>query len=88
MNPAEKAAAEDYLATRNPKDYEKFPDVIVNTKLPTGRPTGDYKYPREILEKYGLGPKKVTTQSVKIPQTSAKLKSHERYVDRRNYTRN
>jgi hypothetical protein len=25
--------------------------LVVNTKMPTGRPKGDYKYPQKILER-------------------------------------
>lgn len=91
MNPAEKAAAEDYLSTVSRKINGEFPDVYVNTKLPTGRPSGEFRYPKEILEKYGFGKPKTTVKSNNVTRNTnienAKLSQTERYHDRKNYSR-
>lgn len=69
-NAAEKAAAEDFM---------KETGLVVNTKMPTGRPKGDYKYPQKILER--------TPKVVRKDFQNAKVTQNERYHDNRDFSK-
>lgn len=91
LNPAERAAAKDFLE-ENPNFLVQNPGAVIRTPLPTGRPAtnADYRYPASIMERIqsrikGLQDKAKTTFSTKYQNPNST--SHERYMDRKTFSK-
>lgn len=91
LNPAERAAAKDFLE-ENPNFLVQNPGAIIRTPLPTGRPAtnADYRYPASIMERIqsrikGLQDKAKTTFNTKYQNPNST--PHERYMDRKTFSK-